>query len=99
VYKVVILPHAKQDLRDAKLWYESRVKGLGYRFLNDIKKKIEYIKFNPLASNIKYDKIHTNVLEIFPFMIHYIVENDTTTITIIAVLHTSLDSEKWISRK
>ncbi len=29
MYKVIILPFAKQDIKDAALWYNSRQSGLG----------------------------------------------------------------------
>jgi hypothetical protein len=31
-FKVVILPLAREDLKEATLWYENKVKGLGKRF-------------------------------------------------------------------
>ena len=99
MYKVVILPLAKQDIKETKSWYESRSKGLGFKFLLNVKSKVNNIKDNPLSSNIRYDNIHTAVLDVFPFMIHYNVDMVDKIIVIIAVLHTSLDSEKWESRK
>ncbi|MBK7698992.1 MAG: type II toxin-antitoxin system RelE/ParE family toxin [Saprospiraceae bacterium] len=99
VLKVIILPLAKEDLNETKVWYENKLKGLGKRFLSEVDKKINFIKINPIASNIRYDEIHTTVLDVFPFMIHYTVNTDKETIIIIAVLHTSLDPNKWQSRK
>ncbi|MBK7807599.1 MAG: type II toxin-antitoxin system RelE/ParE family toxin [Saprospiraceae bacterium] len=99
VLKVIILPLAKEDLKEAKVWYENKLIGLGKRFLSEVDIKIDFIKNNPLSSNIRYDKIHTTVLDVFPFIIHYKVEIDHKTIVIIAVLHTSLDPGKWQSRK
>jgi len=96
---VIILPLAKEDLNETKVWYENKLKGLGKRFLSEVDKKINFIKINPIASNIRYDEIHTTVLDVFPFMIHYTVNTDKETIIIIAVLHTSLDPNKWQSRK
>ncbi|HMT55189.1 MAG TPA: type II toxin-antitoxin system RelE/ParE family toxin [Saprospiraceae bacterium] len=96
---MIILPLAKEDLNETKVWYENKLKGLGKRFLSEVDKKINFIKINPIASNIRYDEIHTTVLDVFPFMIHYTVNTDKETIIIIAVLHTSLDPNKWQSRK
>ena len=97
--KVIILPLAKEDLKEAKIWYENKLKELGKRFLAEVDKKINFIKINSLASNIRYDEIHTTVLDVFPFIIHYKVEIDQKAIVIVAVLHTSLDPKKWQSRK
>ncbi len=54
---MIILPLAKEDLKEAKVWYENKLKGLGKRFLSEVDKKINFIKINPLASNIRYDEI------------------------------------------
>jgi len=97
--RVIILPLAKEDLKNAKLWYENKLKGLGKRFLFEVDNSVNFIKNNPFASNIRYDEIHVTVLDKFPFMIHYKVEKDYKTIIIIAVFHMSLDPEKWEKRK
>lgn len=39
VLKVIILPLAKEDLKEAKVWYENKLKGLGKRFLAEVDKK------------------------------------------------------------
>ena len=77
----------------------TRLKDWVKRFLLEVENKINFIKNNPLTSNIRYDKIHTTVLDVFPFMIHYKVDISLETIVIITVLHTSFDSEKWKLRK
>jgi len=77
----------------------TRLKDWVKRFLLEVENKINFIKNNPLAPNIRYDKIHTTVLDVFPFMIHYKVDVSLETIVIITVLHTSFDSEKWKLRK
>lgn len=37
--KVVILPSAREDLKEAIVWYEHKLKGLGKRFLSEVDKK------------------------------------------------------------
>ena len=42
---VVILPLAKEDLKEAKVWYENKLKGLGKRFLSEHQKQPARIKY------------------------------------------------------
>jgi hypothetical protein len=42
--------------------------------------------------------IRTAVLNVFPFMIHYSIDEPRKTIIVAAVLHTSRDPEAWKSR-
>ena len=74
MYRVIILPFAKQDIKDAALWYNSRQSGLGKRFTTHIREKINYLKQDPLNIAVRYEEVRTSVLDIFPFMIHYIID-------------------------
>lgn len=66
MYKSIILPLAKQDIREAALWYNQRNKGLGKKFTAEVREKIRFIRENPPASNVRYDDVRTAVLNIFP---------------------------------
>lgn len=98
MYKVVILPLAKKDVKDAADWYNSRQQGLGKRFTFHVRKKINLIKSEPFIYVNRYDEVKTAILDAFPFMIHYSVENSDKLITISAILHTSLNPDIWGSR-
>ncbi len=70
MYKLIILPLAKQDIKEAADWYNSRQKGLGKRFTTQVRKNIKIVRENPFfAAAIRYDEVRTAVLEVFPFMI------------------------------
>lgn len=71
MYKSVILPLAKQDIRDAAKWYNERKPGLGKVFTAEVRQKVRFIQKNPKAAAIRYDNIRTSVLDIFPYMIHF----------------------------
>ncbi|MDB5114565.1 MAG: Plasmid stabilization system protein [Mucilaginibacter sp.] len=74
MYRTVVLPLAKQDIKEAALWYNSKQKDLGKRFITELRQKINLIKQNPYTSANRYDEVRTAVLEIFPFMIHYTID-------------------------
>lgn len=98
MYRAIILPLAKQDISKNAKWYEQKQKGLGKRFLKEIRSKVTYIKNRPKAVVIRYNKIHCVVLEVFPFMIHFSVDDSLKLVVISAVFHTSLDTDTWTKR-
>lgn len=75
MYRVIILPFAKQDIKDAAQWYNLKQNGLGKRFTRQIRQKIDLLKREPYAVATRYDDVKTAVLDIFPYMVHYTVDN------------------------
>jgi plasmid stabilization system protein ParE len=98
MYKIVILPSAKQDIKEAASWYNAQQKGLGKKFTAQVRKKTKFIQENPEATAVRYDDIRTAVLEVFPFMIHYFIEESQKTVVITSVLHTSRNPDLWKER-
>ncbi len=98
MYKSFILPLAKADIREAALWYNEKQKGLGKRFITEVREKVHFIKQNPKASNVRYNGVRTTVLNVFPFMIHYTIDKNNKTIIVSAVFHTSRNPVVWKER-
>ena len=40
MYKLIILPPAKEDIREAAKWYEANRPGLGKKFTAEIREKV-----------------------------------------------------------
>jgi plasmid stabilization system protein ParE len=95
--KSVLLSAAKNDVREAAKWYNEQQTGLGRRFTADVRKRITSIKQNLYAYSIKYGQVRTAVLDNFPYMVHFSIENDRT-ILVSAVLHTSRNPKIWTER-
>ena len=98
MYRSIILPPAKEDIRDAALWYDEKQKGLGKRFITQVREKVYFIKQNPQTGSLRYDNVRTMVLNVFPFMMHYTINDSSETIIVSAVLHTSRNPEIWSER-
>ncbi len=98
MYKSVILPIAKEDIRKAAKWYNKKRDGLGKRFTADVRETVRHIKQNPKAFNIRYDNVSTAVLSVFPYMIHFNFDEAHKTVLVSAVFHTSRDPELWRKR-
>jgi len=98
MYRSVILPLAKQDIQCAAQWYNSKKKGLGRQFTSEVRRKIHFIQQNPKAISIRYNKVRVLALDVFPYLIHYTIDESTQTIPIIAILHTSRNPKLWKNR-
>ncbi len=99
MYKSILLPIAKQDIKEAAIWYNEQQPGLGKRFTAHLRKKVHYVRQNPNTIAIRYDNVRTVLLDIFPYMIHFIVDDDEKVITVLAVLHTARDNKIWTERE
>ena len=95
MYKLVTLPVAKQDIKEAASWYNTKQQNLGRRFTAEIRRKVNYIKQSPFSTATRYHDIKTAVLDTFPFMIHYSIDDNQKLVIILAVLHTSRDPDMW----
>ena len=97
-YTVIIHKAVKNDVIDAKDWYKSQQKGLEIRFASDVKTTISYLIKNPLLFQEKYKKVRFSFTELFPFGVHYHLNQETKTITVLGVFHTSMLPSKWHKR-
>jgi plasmid stabilization system protein ParE len=98
MYRPILLPLAKQDIAQAAHWYNSKQKGLGKRFVAELRGCVKYICQNPYAVGIRYDNTRCVVLDVFPFMIHFHTNESKKLVIVSAVFHTSLDPENWKQR-
>ena len=99
MFKIIILPEAKSDIRKAALWYTRQQRGLGARFTREIRNCVAFIARNPMSAPIRYDEIRTALVDIFPYIIHYTLVNKNKQIVISAVFHTSRSPQKWEERR
>jgi len=71
---------------------------LGKKFTAEVRKKVKFIRKNSKATAIRYKNVRTALLDKFPFLIHYVVDDANKTIIIAAVFHTSLNPDIWDKR-
>jgi len=93
--KKLISTYAKTDLSDISKWYEKQQKGLGKRFLNEMKEAFDSICKNPEGFQIRYDDYRIYFTKIFPYGIHYQYIADKNEIHIKAVFHTARNPQIW----
>jgi mRNA-degrading endonuclease RelE of RelBE toxin-antitoxin system len=98
MYQLIVLPKSKQDIKNAALWYEEQRKGLGKKFTAEVRAAEKYIQQNPLKVEIRYDNIRMFKINIFPYCLHFDVNQDERIIKLVAVFATKQNSEDWKER-
>ncbi|WP_269225169.1 type II toxin-antitoxin system RelE/ParE family toxin [Flavobacterium eburneipallidum] len=97
-YTVINHKEVKNDVLQVKNWYKSQQKGLEKRFANEVRITLNFIIKNPLLFQVKYKTVRAAYTEIFPYAVHYHLNEKTKTITLLGVFHTSLSPDKWLDR-
>jgi len=97
-YKVVYHQQVEDDLFTAKDWYKKQQNGLEKRFAQEVKKSVIFISKNPLMFELRYKETRTAYTKIFPFGIHFHVNQYDRVITILGIFHTSMNPDKWGKR-
>ncbi len=92
-----IEPLAKADIQEQIHFYNAQKSGLGKRFHAEVKMMFKAIQKNPYYQ-VRYANVRCLPLRKFPAMVHFTYDEDVQCVTVIAVLHTSLDSKNWGSR-
>lgn len=99
-YTIKINKNALKDIQAATDWYNIQSSGLGTRFQNKVKVHINSLKSSPLLYRVRYSDVCCLLIDKFPFLIHYTVNESINLVEIFAVIHTSRNPKIWeIKRK
>ena len=90
--KLIVAEAAVLQLEESALFYESRQKGLGFEFEQEIADILDIIKNNPFLFPVKFARFHEVVVKRFPFVIVY--EITEKQIVVVSIFHTGQDPEK-----
>lgn len=85
---IYVTSEAVKDIDDAFNYYNSKSGGLGYRFAEIADIYFHKISQVPFASAIRYDRVRVRPMRVFPFTIHYIVEEQASKVIILRVFNT-----------
>jgi len=81
--------NARRDISTAIEWEESRSPGLGDKFWEDLSERISTISETPYMGTIRYQNVRCTITQVFPYLIHYIVDDKAQTLIVLRVLHTN----------
>lgn len=82
---VVYLPEAQDDIDAVYASYEQRSAGLGDRFLDALRDRIDQIGDNPALYGILHQDVRAAAPRKFPYVVYYRAETDR--VLVIAVQH------------
>ena len=88
-YKRLFSGGALLDMRDAHTWYNLQQKGLGNKFIDDVRKTVASIKSNPYFASVKFENIRTAACITFPYAIHYEIDGAENLFRIVSIFHFS----------
>jgi plasmid stabilization system protein ParE len=90
----------EKDIVDAKIWYyeQNPDTDLEERFAKAIKEIILKVQKNPFIYSPIFKNIRIAHPKIFPYGVHFYIEEDIKQITIIAILHNKQDKSKFKKR-
>jgi toxin ParE1/3/4 len=95
-FKSILVPKAKQELKEAFLWYENQEPGLGYEFLISADTARATIQRDPAVYPKVYRDIQRILVQRFPFAIYYAIRSDI--IFILAIFHSRRNPDEWKKR-
>jgi len=70
-YQLSVKQEAQEEILNGFLWYESKSKGLGTRFVGEVEKVMEYVGKYPHHFQVKYKEYREAVVPRFPYVVVY----------------------------
>jgi len=89
VYTIVTTANARLDVQEAIDWGNRRHRDLALRFLSDLEEKLFIISKSPYIYAIRYENVRCALTDVFPYLIHFVIDDSGQQVIILRVLHTS----------
>ena len=94
-YSIKIDVDALTDIQQIAAWYEGQKYGLGNRFQNAVKEQINNLAENPWIFVVRYKEIRCMLIKKFPYMVHFYIDPQTSTVEVMAVISTDRNPKIW----
>ena len=91
-YNLILRARALSEIQSSYIYYESKVEGLGKRFMEAIDKEFELIVRNPKLINSVRKSFRQKTVRRFPFVIIYKIADKQ--IVVYLVFHTSRNPDQ-----
>lgn len=95
---ITFLLEAEEELNYSAQYYNKQASGLGFDFLEEIKKSLREIEKAPERWPYYRNNIHKFNTRQFPFSLYYKFEKDKDKIVIIAMAHQKRKPGYWKNR-
>ncbi|GHT64794.1 hypothetical protein AGMMS50239_23160 [Bacteroidia bacterium] len=87
MYKAFYLNEVREDIKNAKQWYREQQEDLEEKFILSLKVTISNILKMPSAYAIRYKKVRIAHTKIFPYNIHFYIDDEKNQIIITGIIH------------
>lgn len=87
MYNAVYLDEVLTDVQEAKIWYKTQKEGLEIEFADRIEQAIKTILSMPLAYATRYKNVRIAHPRVFPYNIHFHVNEPAKTVVFTAIVH------------
>lgn len=98
MYNSQYLDEVFTDIQEAKIWYKEQKDGLEVEFAFAIEKAIEKVLKMPTAYSPRYKKVRIAHPKIFPYNIHFYIDEEYKTIVFTAIVHNKRNPKFAINR-
>ena len=92
-YTVAYFDEVENDLAEAKAWYKSMQNGLEKRFAKAVEEAIIKLKRMPTTYAIRYKNIRIAYPVVFPYAIHFYIDEQQNMIIITAIIFAGRDPD------
>ncbi|KXS31641.1 MAG: Plasmid stabilization system protein [Candidatus Gallionella acididurans] len=94
--QLIFLTLARDELAEAKRFYNRQQQGLGGSFQREAQTAARLIQERPLAWQIEIDPVRRFIFDRFPYKMLYIIRAER--IVVIAVAHQHRQPDYWVDR-
>ena len=98
MYRFFYLDEVQNDIIAAKQWYAQQQKGLDTRFAASVKEALSDILKMPLAYSVRYRNVRIAHTKIFPYNIHFYIDEVQAMIVIIGIVHNKRRDALFLDR-
>lgn len=97
-YSFLFLDEVLVDIQEAKFWYKQQKAGLEISFANVVQEAISKLILSPKAYAIRYKNIRIAHTKIFPYNIHFYINQSQKQVIIIGIVHNRKNPKKTSKR-
>ena len=92
-YTLVYFDEVEKDVADAMAWYRSKQNGLEKRFAKAVEQAILNLQKMPAAYAVRYKNVRIAYTPIFPYAIHFYIDEQQSMIVITAIVFAGRDPD------
>ena len=95
--RLIIRPAAEADIQEASDWYDGEERGVGVRFIDELRNTFARVRETPLQFPNIGRGIRRALLRRFPYAIYFVLRGERQSV-VIAVLHQRRNPVAWKKR-